>query len=95
MTIYIYITLCASDETWDMYTEKTSTAHVKVFFGGPSVARKDHLWHCRWSGGPSVAAILGPGGPSMIAKNAIHDLREKFWGDNRWHDRLILRTDIK
>ena len=29
------------------------------------------LWRRRWSGGLSVAAILGPGGPSMATKISI------------------------
>ena len=28
------------------------------------MAMGDHLRRHRWSGGPSMAAILGPGGPS-------------------------------
>ena len=46
----------------------------RFLYGGPVVARGDYVWHCRWSGGPSVAAILGPGGPSMATKIAIDGL---------------------
>ena len=37
------------------------------------MAMGDHLRRHRWSGGPSMVAILGPGGPIL--------------GDHLWHDR--------
>ena len=40
----------------------------------------DNLWNCKWSGGPSVAAIHGPGGPPMARKIAIDCLGTDFGG---------------
>jgi len=55
-----------------MHVKKASMAHMRVFLWGPSVARGDHLWCCRWSGGPSVAAVLSPEGPSTATKMAYY-----------------------
>ena len=33
----------------------------------------DHLRRHRWSGGPSMAAVLGPGGPSTATYFAADD----------------------
>ena len=54
---------------------------------GPFVARGDQLWRRRWSGGPSVAAILGPGDHPWQQKLPQMVRGDRFWGDHRWRDR--------
>ena len=51
------------------------------------MAMGDHLRRHRWSGGPSMAAILGPGDPPRqhILPQMVRG--ELFWGDHLWHDR--------
>ena len=52
----------------------------------------DHLRRHGWSGrGPSMAAILGPGGPSTATYFAADGPGDLFWGDHLWHDRSSAR----
>ena len=51
------------------------------------MAMGDHLRRHRWSGGPSMAAILGPEGPSTATYFAKDGPGDLFWGDHLWHDR--------
>ena len=51
------------------------------------MAMGDHLRRHRWSGGPSMEAILGPGGPSTATYFATDGPGDLFWGDHQWHDR--------
>ena len=60
------------------------------FRWGSICGKKDQLWRHRWSGGSSVAAIVGPGAPSMATKIAINGPGDRFWGDHRWRDKSQL-----
>ena len=49
------------------------------------MAMGDHLQRHRWSRGPSIAAILGLGGPST-ATYFTADGPGAILGDHLWHD---------
>ena len=55
------------------------------------MVREDHLWQLKTAingpRGPSVAAILGPGGPPTATKTAVDGLGTPILGDHQWHDR--------
>ena len=52
------------------------------------MAMGNHLRRHGWSGGPSMAAILGPGGSSTATYSVADGPGDLFWGDLFWGDYL-------
>ena len=41
-----------------------------------------------------MAAVLGPGGPSIATQFATDGLGDPFWGDHLWHDRCLILIQV-
>jgi len=68
---------------------QASTTHTSVFLG-------DHLWQGGTTygtvdgpGGPSVAAVLGPGDHLRQQKLAVDGMGGLILGDHPWHNRPL------